>query len=439
VLRTLGTWLAYGLLLLVATAGGAVVVEGGYRLYLGRALTVATDADAPPAAETAFTFYSRPEPWRFARNGGFEYNEGRWLNGIIEKGEFKVCGFFGEGNRYGGFGKLEQDWDGAELRVLLLGSSYTLSTDVGEQLRQGLESALRRRVALLNLSRDATGILTMFDIAAEKIEELRPDLVLFTFNTSAFGYGRHWREVRPVSDDAGALVLLKDPEPLAPRTRSLPQPAIVSALASPQWCEEMTRAREVGDTARLRDDATVRALIDAYEVYRSSLARPPVVIDFLRTDVSFAWNTLVYQQPFHGMTLREEVAIFTPLEILDYAQDETFMAALERVKASDVPFTLLLIPALPEMEDGADYAFGRFGVREDVERALSASLESLTGQAVDHLWKRYTAAEQREPRALVLGEKDWHPNAAGGQALANALKQVVLEHLPPARVGVGGN
>jgi len=439
VLRRLRTGLVYAALLTLATGLCAFLVEGGYRVYLSHALNAATDANLPPAEETAFNFYGRPEPWRFARAGGFEFNEGRWLNGTIEKGQFVQCGFFGEGNRYGGYGRISQDWDAAELRVLLLGSSYTLSP-MAESLRERLSQALGRRVALINLSRDATGVLTMFDIAAEKIEELAPDLVLFTFNTSAFGYDRHWREIWPLSDDAGALVLLKDPEPQASRRRALPQPAIVSSLASPEWCDEMKRAKAAGEEARLRDDATVRALVAAYETYRAELAPPPVVLDFLRTDVSFVWNTFAHRDPFHDMTLREEVAIFTPLEILDYAQDPIFMASLERVKASGVPYFLMHIPALPEMEDGPeDYAYGRFGVREEVERALSASLEQLTGHEIDHMWKRYSPEERRDPQALVKGEKNWHPNEAGGEVLANAMAQAVLEELQSAPVAMGGS
>jgi len=439
IVRRLGTGFVFALLLAVATASSALLVEGGYRAYLHRVLMTSVEPAPQSAQERRFVFYSKPEPWRFAAVGGFEFKEGRWMNGVIENGAFSYCEFFGEGNQYGGFGRVSEDWDRADLRVLLVGSSYTLTNEneqgVGELLRSRLAAALERRVSLINLSRDSTGVLTMFDIAADRIPSLRPDIVLFAFNTAAFGYRRHWREVRRISADTEALFLLKGPEPSAPRTRALPQGSIVSALTTPEWCSAMMQAKAGGDEKRLRDDPTVRRLVAAYDEYLSAVSRPPVVLDFLRTDISFMWNALAHGDPFKDLTVREEVSIFTPLTITDYKEDAAFMAALARVQSSGVPYLLLHIPALPEMQEGPDYyTFGRFGVAEEIERALAASLEDRTGHDIDHMWRRYSTFERSDPEALVQDKHNWHPSAAGEWALANGMAQSVLEQIRRAPI-----
>lgn len=431
-LRRLRGALANAALLVAVCAFCAIAVEAGYRWYLQYSL-VPAGSDAPPAAEASFVFYTKPEPWRFARAGGFEYNEGRWSNGVIEKGAFLRCRFFGEGNRYGGYGSIKQQWESADLRILMLGSSYTLmgenDNNPAEHMRQALKQKLNRPVAVINLSRDSTGILTMFDIAAEKIAELRPDIILFTFNTSAFGYDRHWRTVRPLTAYAEILYLLKDPDPSTPRRRALPQPAIVSKEVTPEWCAAMIAAKERGEERRLREDPVVRHLVEAYEQYRTKHAPAPVALDFLRLDTSFVLNMVRHKDPFFGMKVQQEIAIFTPITMTDFREDPMFVAALDKVKTSKLPFFLIHVPALPEMQTGAPYAHGRFGVREEIERPLSANLEVVTGQTVHHLWDRYSAADRAAPSELVYGENNWHPNERGSRAAGLAMAQIISEYL----------
>jgi len=50
-------------------------------------------------------------------------------------------------------------------------------------LQDVLEARLGKKVHVVNFGRDGYGILQMFDLAATKIVEWKPDLVLFTFIT----------------------------------------------------------------------------------------------------------------------------------------------------------------------------------------------------------------------------------------------------------------
>jgi hypothetical protein len=424
-------------LLVGVSAFCLLAVEIGYRYFLSRTITLPEQYQPKVAENPTFNFFGVPAPWRFSADAGFDFVEGRWMYGQIENGTFSNCRFYGEGNALTGYGAIKQDWETADVRVLLLGSSFTLvwGTEEGtsEQLRQGLERLWGRKVALLNLSRDATGVLTMFDIAASRMPKLRPDLVLFAFNTTAFDYGRHWRTLRPLDSESLVLYLLRDPLDRVDRRRALPQPYVITPRATGEWCEGMQAAKEAGNGRKLREDPVLIQMIAEHKRYARELAPPPLALDLYRYDRSFVYNRIIHNDPYFGLKLIDEVSIFTPLSIHDYRMDPAFFSALAAVKASKVPFLLLHIPARSEMDDSHLINFGEGAVPADTERDLAKSLEAATAHTIIHLWPAYPSDLRANPATLVISEKDNHPSRLGAKALASAMVRVISDRYDPEK------
>ena len=423
-------------LLLISTLIAVLLLEVGYRVVLSWKLAADAQAKMRPDPEPTFSFFAYPAPWRFDEKLGFVYNEGSWLGGSIVKGAFDHCGMGGPGNKYGNAYAVNSNYENAAVKMLLLGSSFTMVGNkegllVHDLLEKRLSEKLGRQVSILNFSRDATGLLSSFDIARAKIAELRPDFLLFVFNTTAFGYQRHWRVVHrdPHFSGMWRMAFSLDPyEKLSDRRRVILQPQVISTDVTQEWCDRLTQATKAGDQKTLHSDPLVHKLIATHLQLRRDLEVPLYAINFYATDVSFVYNKLVRGTPYHRMKLYEENTIYAPLAIDDFGVDKQFVEEVEFVKNSGIPFLMIHIPTINEMGDklSGSFDFGGYGMEAARERSLAASAERLTEKQIIHLYTYYNEAEKRNPLALVQSPQDGHPNPKGVEVMAEAMERLLL-------------
>lgn len=436
--------LAAILVFLIVSALCFVAVELGYRQFLIKQMATETTQHPPPPEDATIAFYSKPWPWRFELVGGFAFNLGKWYAANLEKKSFKNCIAIGEGNEFGGYGRVVVPWESADLKVLLLGSSYTLrgqiGADTGELVRQKLAALTGLRVSVINRSLDSTGILTAFDVAADSVERLQPDVIALTFNTSAFGYRRHWRTVTSIGNGLYILNMSLDPRDTIDPNRSFVSANIVVESMTEQWCDTMLAAKERGDLERMRHDPIINKAIEGYELYRKIQAEPKRSKEFGRWDVSFVYNMIRYKDPYHNLNVKEDYAVFNPLTIHDFREDRGFNEAQTKLSASGVPLLLLHIPAMPEFSGEPNYAFSKFGVVQAVGDDLVKSLESASKTKIQHLLDYYPKDERLNWTNLIESDKDWHPNAHGNdvlaKAIANAIKQAGLHSKAPVHMDI---
>src|SRR5262249_29996410 len=141
------------------------------------------------------------------------------------------------------------------------------------------------------------------------------------------------------------------------------------------------------------------------------------------------YNQLAHRNPYHGVKVYEEKTIYAPLASDDFGTDARFVGAVDGIKRSGVPFLVVHIPALVEIEGErqGEYAFGPFGVPPERERSLAESLDRVTGQPTVHLYQYYNAAVKRDPLSLVYSRDNSHPSPKGVDAMAEALERLVIE------------
>jgi hypothetical protein len=421
------------LVLLVSLLLMIVLVEGGYRVFLKFDLDQAREKLHIPDANPSFGFYGWPPPWKFDQRRGFSFSEGYWLEGRVVKGRFDGCVQSGPGNSHGNFGPLQGDPEKAALKIAVFGSSYTLmdnerngntSTNL---LQAALEKRLGQSVVVLNYSRDATGLFTMFDIATDVIQEFQPDLMLFTFNVTALGYKRHWRTVRQSSAGFYRMYFNRDSTEVVSSDRSLAHVNPISKRVTPEWCLEMSKAKSRGDNGRLEGDPLMKEIIAEYAAIMRDRGVPAIAIDFWALNTSFVYNRLRKGDPYGGRNkLRESSAFWQPLKLQDYRDDQKFIDAIERIKRSKIPFEIVHLPTLPEFRLEVDYLPGSSGLTDDEQRRAVAQVEALTGRKVVHLLEYYDADRLRHPEKLVVSEADSHPSAMGEMAMAEAIENMLV-------------
>jgi len=102
-------------------------------------------------------------------------------------------------NKYGNIGKIVGDYHEAELKVLVFGDSWSAFHHDGRTWplfpQEVLEARLNKKVYVVDFGRGAYGILQMFDLAAAKIAEWKPDVAVFAFITDDLDRARFWRTV----------------------------------------------------------------------------------------------------------------------------------------------------------------------------------------------------------------------------------------------------
>ena len=106
--------------------------------------------------------------------------------------------------------------------MLVFGDSFTANVQHGgltwpDLFESDLDASLPSDVVVMNFARGGYGVLQMFDLAAAKAEELRPDMVIIAFISGDLERNRFWRSVRRIGGRTRWLVAaepLEAPEPL---------------------------------------------------------------------------------------------------------------------------------------------------------------------------------------------------------------------------------
>lgn len=419
-------------LLVISVLLTLVIIEGGYRFFLWSDLKAESEKFYMPQPNPSLQFYGWPPPWRFHREFGFSFNDGPWLNGRVVNGAFDSCNTNSRGNRYGNFGPLRGEYEKAELKIAIFGSSFTLIDHGGRGdtttnlLQEALSKRLGRSVHILNFSRDATGFLSMFDIARVAAKEFKPDLMLFTFNLSALGYRRHWRVVKETRSPFSVMHFNSDPTEDPLPARSIMHPNPITRQVTAQWCAEMARAKALGDKGRLVGDPLLKAITAEYIQIMRQRTVPNISIDFTGVFVSFALNRIFHGDPFHGVRKFSEKSVWVPIDFDSFQSDAQFVAAVDAIKASRIPFQLIHLPTLAELRRTSSYPTGQTGLGDTREASLLKSVIDTTGKEVIHLVDYYPSSRLQDPIRLVSSETDSHPSESGVTAMAEALEDLLV-------------
>jgi lysophospholipase L1-like esterase len=393
-----------GLLVVFGCLVGLVLSEGAYRAYLYVTPFVRHWLHDRSGY---FSSYSISH-WEFDEQFGYVYPPERAIDYTgVRNGRVVECHRLNVINRNGNMGTIVGRYDEAQLKVLVVGDSWSAFQQEGKTwpnfLQEALERRLGRSVHVVNFGRDGYGMLQMFDLAAAKVAEWKPDLAIIAFISDDLARARFWRTVVGEGDDVRVLTTLdpiRNPDPARVTDTFLLLPS-----ATQEWCRSMigtdrqdpVLATLIAKRQRLLAEQNSVRLADLLTLRQSFLIHPS-----LRDP----------RNPFQRTNTRVRFTTF--------AAAARFMAAVERLRATGIPLMLFHLAYYPEV--GAR----REAILDSQQAALWKSLEQVTGQRVLRTTD-YVRLPIAAPERLNVSADDFHPSLWGMQFYADGVADALVQ------------
>ena len=307
----------------------------------------------------------------------------------------------------GNMTRVKQDNGRKKYRILVLGDSFTAYQRDGstwpDLLQDKLDARFPSKYDVVNCGRNMYGILQMFDLAAVKVKELQPDLVVVAFITDDLKRCRFWMTVDATQGVKRVIKAMSPPEVAGP-ARSMDSFLVHPSVTKP-WCESMMKSTRA-------DDPFLQAISDQY---RSIIMEGRYRDVFFTGSTSFVYNRIVHGDAFHGVFshLREP-----SLKEDAYRSDSRFRNRIASMNASQVPYLLVHLPTYGDLRDGKY-------VLNSSERELLNSLGQLTDSNVINLLD-YTPGSGEPIETLYLLPHDSHPSRRGLEFLADSVFNLLL-------------
>ena len=382
---------ATAVLVLISGALGVALSEVVYRVYL---YWNASGRFVRRAPETVGV-YSRPF-WVFDERFGYTYPKGERIHvASISKGRVTGCSYWSDFNEQGNIGRTVGHYGSASLKILVFGDSFTATVHNGmtwpSLLQERLMQRLGRTVHVVNFGRDGYGLLQMFDLAAAKIPEWKPDLAVIAFITNDLQRVRFWRTVTKVD---GLWRYLVSPDPTAnPDSLKSYDTGLYHPDATPEWCQSMK------NTGR-RD----RVLGQVEHVFQQGVnVGERRAADLLALRHSYLAARLRHGDPFRGLP---GVFTFPVIQYASYSEDRRFMESLRAVEATGVPYILAHLAFYPELKESREY------ITTYQEATLLKSLAGVTGKPILET-RKFVGPQPEDLQDLIQSPDNYHPSPRG--------------------------
>lgn len=391
--------------MIFGTLLGIAFSEAAYRAYLYEGLAHDRFVRRLPQD---FAVNDRPM-WIYDERFGYVYPKGGKIHvATISNGRVVSCGYWENFNGEGNVGKIVGDYKTASLKILVFGDSFTATAHEGVGwpllLQERLAQRLGRSVEAVNFGRDGYGVLQMFDLAAAKIPEWKPDLAIIAFITNDLQRVRVWRTITKVKGRWRYLVS-PDPTPNPDPLKSY-DTALYHPEATAEWCRSMkgtgSRDRVVEEIAQVYQQGISVGERRAANVYT--------------TGHSYLLARLMHGDPFHGVP---GMFSFPVIQYASYAEDSRFVESLRTILATGVPLVLVHLAFFPEFKEGKEY------IMTYSEASLLKSLSEVTGKPILETTK-YARLPVQQPERLIQAPDNYHPSLEGLRFYADAVAEMLV-------------
>ena len=389
---------------------GALLLEAAYRagLYLKYPERFAA------FRLDSFTIFDRPM-WRYDSRFGYDYVPSVVVDASeISNGQVVGCSTSTPVNAQGNIGPAVPDYDTADLKIALFGDSFSASATADgvtwpSVLQDKLEQSTGKKVRVLNLARDGYGVMSMFDAAAAKVVEVKPDLVIFAFQSGDLHDARTWRTVMGSGDDV-RLVTTPENSPNPPDADAT-DIELLAPSATPEWCESMRQRPNAADPI-LRQMMEKSALLTRVKV---------------RADIFDLRHSYLFDRLFRGDSFASQWAMLGPgtnplLTVSDYGLDPQFVRSAHGVMASGIPYLMIHLPR------GSDLAEHHEFLRLAGTDTLLKSVEAVTNQPVVRM-SPYLDVSADDAMKMCISPSNCHPTRFGMEVYGSAVRKIVLEHM----------
>jgi lysophospholipase L1-like esterase len=389
--------------LLLATAFTLIAMEGVYRAWLSLRIR---QWDRALTYKVAPSVYVEHDP-RYGER--FKPNSELWVSYVVD-GRLAWGSVISRSNRDGLGGRTTlAEYRRAPVRILVFGDSFTHWNQGGaawpDLLQEELRHTLRRDVAVLDYARGGFGLLQMLNLAADKAEELRPDLLVIAAIGDDFTRARWWsQEIR--KDGITRWMLSERPDDYTDYRIAIDY-MLVDPAATRAWSRRRLAAGGGPDPVLAGANAQFRRIRDEVSAVRRDFH--PWALD----------RSYLLHRLTHGHPFAVPVQTIPRIDFDDFAADAKTRSNLRRLTATGIPLLLVYLPTAEEMRAKESLA-GRH------TRNLMESLERLAGTRFRLVQREYRG---RLPAKLDLLPYDAHPSRQGLQVYADTVTPMVTAGL----------
>jgi hypothetical protein len=411
----------------VVVAGWPVLVAGGSLLgatlaevaYRARLYLSEPDTFRTAAADSSLPSFGVLDKslWEFDRRFGYVYPPGRSVGlTLLDRGKVVGCRRLPPVNREGNIGDIKGDYAAADLKVVVFGDSFTATQDSGvtwpNVLQDRLSDRLHRKVRVVNFGRDGYSLLQMFDLAAVKVPEWKPDLVIVAFITDDLNRARFWRTAIDVAGEERVLTTI-DPTP-NPRLDRAADTFILDRKATFDWCNRM-RQSGARDSIVEEIEARYRDALLRSAAQPAGLSNRPSLFTLRH---AYLYDRIRYGDAFHSIRTRFGPSQNPRITYDDYRVDGRLAEAIRLLAASHIPYVIVHLPYYPELRKGREY------VLQPQQSNLLKSLEQVTEHRVIGLRDLMPLPRDRLD-TMNMSATNFHPSLFGmrlyGAGVAEAL------------------
>ncbi len=385
-------------------------LEIAYRLYLMRGISV--------GKETAITAdslnYSAVDDilTEFNFEFGYSYVANKSNNKVLVHNGYPVMCAHTTINKLANTNRIKGNYEDATLKILVFGDSFTANTDLNgitwpDLLQDELEAKLNQDVNVINFGRGAYGVLQMFDLARIKVDELKPDLVIFAFITSDLVRARFWRTVNFIDGEKRDFVMA-EPSEEADVAKSI-DATVVNSMITREWCEHMLVTLD-------KDDALLKALNEEFIQRKREYYDP---VEFNSVSTSFIFNRIVYNDPFRGFT---RPALIPRFSENSYAADSRFIEDVNHINQSNIPYYIIHLPTYEDLKAG-EYEL------PEQEQSLFESFREVTGKQIINFMEyapRHDSNNLDDIEKLFMSPYDLHPSLQGIRFYAEVVSEILV-------------
>jgi hypothetical protein len=389
------------LVVIVSILFGVFLTECAYRVFLYKAEFYKFIPVFESEAHPSF-YYFQDSPFRYSEEFGYEYVPGVVNGGYIYEGRILDCydAVWGTNER-GNPGPIRGSYKDADVKVLAFGDSFTQQGAWPTYLQEMLTAELGRSAHVVNFGRDAYGILQMFDLAAAKVREWQPDLVVFAFITDDLTRDRFWR-TKTVLDGHERIMVSLQPDPHPDWTNGADL-YVMNSKATREWCNSLEESQATGDPVVSELEETVRK---GREVSRK-------LASVFSLSQSFVFDQIWHGDAFHT-SVTQILPARNPRHRLDhFGEDERTVRNIQALKAKGVPFMIVHLATYRDLKAGREYRGRRF--RSSRRKRLLDSLQKLTGKPVYGTLDHAEAPKGKLKSMVKDYPKNLHPNGRGAR------------------------
>jgi len=323
-------------------------------------------------------------------------------------------------NRDGLDGKTTiEEYRRADIKILVFGDSFSHFNQGSDTwpdiLQRRLTKEFGRDVAVLDYARGTYGVLQMLDLAADKIAQLEPNLIIIATINDDFTRARWWSS--EVEENGIRRFMLSSEKGSFRDYRVAVDQLLIVPEATRDWCEQQI-AHPNGR------DRVLREANRQYGEIQNEVEAVRRAVPLMSWDHSFLYRRLV-----HGFAFKWPALSIPRLTIKDYREDSRARDDVRRIRASGVRVMLVYLPQMDELKRRAVIA-------NDQSLALMNSLEVMLNTRFHVIQEEYHG---KIPGKIDLLPYDIHPNWQGLDFYATVVAGMVGRELSFGSTAAAGN